>query len=236
MIDIHIHILPGLDDGPATLEESLAMARKTVQSGVDTVIATPHIANGLYLNNKNNIIEAVKIVSQHLEKHGIPLTVLPGSEVRLSPDVIDGVDNNEIITLNDSGHYLLLELPDQLPVAIAINFINRLSKKGITAIIAHAERNISIQRDIKMLKEMHKAGALCQVTGGSLLGAFGGAAKKCCITIIKERLADFIASDAHSAQVRPPNLDLAFRKACSLAGNLEAERLMITGPSMILNS
>ncbi|MEA2014062.1 MAG: CpsB/CapC family capsule biosynthesis tyrosine phosphatase [Thermodesulfobacteriota bacterium] len=207
MIDIHEHILPGMDDGPSTQEEALGMARAAVANGIRIVVATPHSLNGVYTNWRKEILSACKKFNSALKEHAIALTVLPGSEVRLSPEIIDALESGRLMTLNDAGRHISLELPDQFIPAATISFINRLRGMGITPIISHPERNPSIQHNVELLRDIIAAGALTQITAGSLTGGFGQHAQKCCQKIVELRMVHFMASDAHSMEGRPPLLD-----------------------------
>lgn len=234
MIDIHAHILPGLDDGPSTLDESLEMARIAAKDGIRVIIATPHCLNGVYFNWRSDILSACEAFAGTLKKHNISLTVLPGSEVHLSLEIMDELKTGRLMTLNDTGRYLSLELPGPFIQQSVITFINRLKDKEITPIITHPERNLAIQRNVEVLHDFVTAGALAQVTAGSLTGGFGRQALKCCQSIIELNMAHFMASDAHSPGARPPRLSAAFKKLSSLAGRTRAERLMFEAPEAVL--
>ena len=207
MIDIHAHILPGMDDGPSTREEALEMARTAVANGIGVIVATPHCLNGVYNNWRKEILAACAEFSAELENQNIPLTVLPGSEVRLSPEIIDALDSGRLMTMNDAGRHITLELPDQFIPKATVSFINRLRSRGITPIISHPERNPAIQHNVELLSDIIAAGALSQITAASFTGGFGEGAMKCCQRILALRLVDFVASDAHSPKERPPVLN-----------------------------
>jgi len=234
MIDIHTHILPGVDDGPSTLEESLEMARIAVRDGIRIMVATPHCLNGVYVNWRQDILSACAEFNSALIKAHIPLTVLPGSEVHLSPEIMDALENNRLMTLNDTGRYLSLELPSQFIHKSVIRLINRFRHMGITPIITHPERNIAIQHDVTLLYDLISAGALSQITAGSLTGSFDRPAFKCCQEILEQKMVHFMASDAHSSGTRPPQLSKAFIKLSSLVGKIRAERMTLEGPETVL--
>ncbi|MBW2648584.1 MAG: hypothetical protein JRC53_02010 [Deltaproteobacteria bacterium] len=234
MIDIHTHILPGVDDGPSTLEEALEMARIAVRDGIQIMVATPHCLNGVYVNWRQDILAACAEFSSALGEAHIPLTVLPGSEVHLSPEIMDALKNNLLMTLNDSGRYLSLELPNQFIHKSVIILINRFRHMGITPIITHPERNMAIQHDTTLLRDLISAGALSQITAGSLTGNFGRPALKCCQEILEQEMVHFMASDAHSSGTRPPQLSKAFKKLSSMVGKNRAENIMFKTPKAIL--
>ncbi|MBW1913247.1 MAG: tyrosine protein phosphatase [Deltaproteobacteria bacterium] len=202
MIDIHAHILPEIDDGASSLDQSLKMAGIAVEDGISTIVTTPHCLNGLYTNWRPDIISACAEFSRALEKRNIPLNILPGSEARLCPEIMDELEKGRLMTMNDAGKYLSLELPDQFIPQSVVGFINRLRDRGITPIITHPERNPVIQQHVELLYDLISAGGLSQITAGSLTGDFGGRAFRCCQQIVEQDMLHFVASDAHSAGSR----------------------------------
>ena len=234
MIDIHAHILPGLDDGPATMADALQMARMAVEDGIRTIIATPHCLNGIFNNYREGVMSACSEFNLTLEKEHIPLEVLPGSEVHLGLEILDDLESDRLMTLNDTGRYFFLELPDQFIPRTLVGFIARLEKMNVTPIIAHPERNMAIQRNTTLLEDLISAGALSQITAGSLTGGFGTPALRCCLRIIELNLVHFMASDAHSPGMRPPVLSKAVDKLSALTGRTEAERMVLEGPMMVI--
>ena len=234
MIDIHAHILPGLDDGPAAMCDALKMARIAVEDGIGIMIATPHCLNGLYHNYRENIMAACSKFNAALKNNRIPLKVLPGSEVHLDMEILNLLKMDRLMTLNDTGRYLFLELPDQLILESLVDFIARLKEMDTIPIIAHPERNTAIQRDVLLLHDLISAGALSQVTGGSLTGRFGRHAFQCCLRIVELNLAHFMATDAHSPETRPPRLSSAVSKLIALTDRSCAERILFEGPEMVI--
>lgn len=234
MIDIHAHILPGLDDGPSAMEECLGMARAAIGDGIHTIIATPHSLSGLYVNQRRDILSACGELNAALKKQGLPMTILPGSEIHLSTEITDELENGRLMTLNDTGRYISLELPDQfIPEATTV-FVKRLSHDNVTPIISHPERNHAIQQNPRLLGALVSAGALSQITAGSLLGAFGPHALKCCRRLIQANMIHFMASDAHSVRTRPPELSTGFRKLSSLMGRDAVDRIMFEFPRAVV--
>ncbi|MCP4627877.1 MAG: tyrosine protein phosphatase [bacterium] len=234
MIDIHAHILPGLDDGPSTLEESLEMARIAVKNKIQVMVATPHCLNGRHVNWRKDILAACAEFNSELATHGIPLKVLPGSEIHLSTEIPDEIQNGRLMTLNDTGHYFFLELPDQIIPDSVMRFIYSMRSRNITPIIAHPERNMAIQSNSAMVENFLSAGALCQITGSSLRGEFGPRVFDCCSALLTRRMVHFVASDAHSASGRPPDLLKSYKKLSSLIGKKNAENMMVELPQKIL--
>ena len=234
MIDIHAHILPGLDDGPATMVDALEMARMAVEDGIKIIIAAPHCLNGIFNNYREEIISACSEFNLILKKEHVPLEVLPGSEVHLGLEILDDIESGRLMTLNDTGRYFLLELPDQFISRTLIGFIARLDKMNVTPIIAHPERNMAIQRNTTLLEDLVSAGALSQITAGSLTGGFGPSALQCCLRIIELNLTHFMASDAHSPGTRPPILSRAVEKLSALTGRADAQRMVLDVPGIVI--
>lgn len=210
MIDIHTHILPGIDDGAKDIEESLKMAQIAANDGITRIIATPHVITGLYENKKQDIIKAVAILNTQLTKQHIPVEILPGAEYRLEPELPRQLSRGELLTLNNSGRYLLVELPDAFIPKYTEDVLYQIQLQGITPVIAHPERNMILCKDPGRLKELILRGMTAQVTTSSITGAFGTQPRKSGLYFIKQQLIHIIASDAHSCSGRIPEL-----KACS---------------------
>lgn len=199
LIDLHAHILPEFDDGPETPEESLKMARAYVKAGYATVVATPHVIPGLYEHSRTAIIEAVSELQRRLDAAGIPLAVLPGAEYHLTDKLVSMNKAGELVTLNDTGKYLLVELPFHDIPAYTNQVFFELLLAGITPIIAHPERNEFLIRQRGVLAQTVQSGILAQVTAGSLIGLFGSMAKRTANHLINEDIAQFVATDAHGS-------------------------------------
>ena len=241
MIDLHCHILSGLDDGPQTLDESIEMCRMGFQDGIKTIIATPHTQNGVYENDRPAILAKVKELNKAIKKIGvqetpsaISLTVLPGADVSFSEAVLDHLKEGKAITVGDAGHYLLLEFPFQGIPLRAEEVLFRLTARGITPIISHPERNYEIARKPQRYHEMIRAGCLGQITAMSLTGGFGGEVKRAAQNLLKSRLVHFIASDAHSVNGRVPVLSFAVQAAARIVGEEEARKMVTEYPQAIL--
>lgn len=202
MIDLHCHILPGIDDGAQTVTDSLVMAQKAIEEGIHTIVATPHHQNGKYINERTSIIHQVKQLNDELQKHNIPLTILPGQEVRLYGDLLEDYEAGKIVTLNETNKYIFIEFPSNHVPRYAEQLFYELRVKGMIPIIVHPERNAElIERPDKLYNLVNK-GALTQVTAGSLLGKFGKKIKKFSLQLVEHNLTHMIASDAHNTTSR----------------------------------
>jgi len=202
MIDLHSHILPGADDGAATLEDAVAMAAAAVNDGIRLVAATPHHNDGCYANPAGSVLEAVDALNAELAARRIPLTVIPGQELRVGAGFWEEFGRGRALTLNRS-RYLLIELPpDRVPGDLA-ETVYELTLEGIVPVIAHPERNAGLARDMRLLEELVKLGALAQVTAHSLCGHFGRRLRKLALEMCAGNLIHLVASDAHDAKRRP---------------------------------
>ena len=208
MIDLHSHILPGLDDGPATMEGSLDLARAAVAAGTRTILATPHI-------NNNPSIEPARIAAGLVELRAalaaeeIPLEVLPGGEIAIwrLPD-LDG-EALRALALG-GGPYLLVESPFSPAIGDFEPMVLDLYQRGHRVLLAHPERCPAFQKTPSRLEGLVDSGALVQLTAGSMTGEFGSTVRRFAVEILREGLAHVIASDAHDSVRRPPGLRVGF--------------------------
>lgn len=209
MIDLHCHILPGLDDGARDLETALEMARVAVADGITDVVATPHAADGLYRTDAASIRVAVAAFRTALATAGLPLRVHMGSEVHVHPELVRNVAAGRLLTVNDAGRYILLELPvTSIPPYFA-DLLHELRTKGLTPILAHPERHAVLRDDPDRLAAWVEDGMLVQLTASSLLGGMGRRAKASAETMVRRRIAHLVASDGHSPARRPPQIRAA---------------------------
>ena len=144
MIDIHSHILPGIDDGARSLEDALAMARIAIAEGITHIAATPHYKNGKFDSKKQTILEAVATLQNEYDARGIDLTVFPGQEVRIHGEIMEGIEKEEVLFADESNRYLLIEFPTMSIPHYAESLFFQLQQKGIVPIIVHPERNREI--------------------------------------------------------------------------------------------
>ncbi|HEX9830241.1 MAG TPA: CpsB/CapC family capsule biosynthesis tyrosine phosphatase [Thermodesulfobacteriota bacterium] len=204
MVDIHCHLLPNVDDGPKSWEESLEMARLAVEDGIRVAVTTPHWIQGTKWDPyPEEIRDKVRELNERLKEEKIPLTVLPGMEVAIAENLPELVSSGRILTLGD-GKYLLVEIPViSLPLGVE-EIIFGLKTIGISPILAHPERNKEIQKNPKKVLELVRTGASVQVTAGSFCGYFGEKAQRCVLELAKLGAVNAIASDAHNVDNRPP--------------------------------
>ncbi|MCI1590676.1 tyrosine-protein phosphatase [Heyndrickxia oleronia] len=218
MIDIHCHILPNVDDGSPHAAGFIEMAKNAVDAGITHIFATPHHLNGQFINPKSKILKLVDENNKKLQQEGIPLIIHPGQELRIHHDIFLSIERNEILTFDNSGKYLLLELPSKEVPTYTRGIIYELLLKGIIPIIAHPERNKGFIETPNLLYELVCEGALTQLTSGSIAGHFGNKIKSFSEKIIDNRLVHFIASDAHNTRTRGFSLLQAYDKVTKSYG------------------
>ncbi|MCM3765946.1 tyrosine-protein phosphatase [Neobacillus niacini] len=210
MIDIHCHILPNIDDGPPNDFDFLMMANQAVKNGITHAYATPHHLNGLYFNPKEKILKLAVEYNTLLEMNNIPLQIHPGQELRIHREIFQSLERNEILTLDNKGKYLLLELPSREIPDNTQEVVYELLLKGLTPIFVHPERNRGFHEDHNLLFDLAQEGALFQLTAGSIVGQFGKKIQSFSEKIIEHKLAHFIATDAHNIHFRGSNLKEAY--------------------------
>ncbi|WHX40392.1 tyrosine protein phosphatase [Mesobacillus sp. AQ2] len=201
MIDLHCHILAGIDDGAQSMEDSIEMARAAVREGIDTIIATPHHKNGRYVNTKRAIIQKTNELNEVLQAEKIPLKILPGQEPAIHGELMSGITLGEVSTLNNSK-YIFIELPAGHVPRYTDKLLYDLQMEGKIPIIVHPERNQEIIERPDILYQLVKKGAFSQITASSICGIFGKKIKGFSEQLIEANLAHFIASDAHNTNKR----------------------------------
>ncbi len=236
MIDLHCHYLPGIDDGAQTLEESLGLAKAAVAAGITTAVMTPHVHPGRYENTRSSIAALCAAFQQVLSHQQISLEIRAGGEVRISAEIMQMVEDDEIPFLGAADGYriMLLEFPHSHLLLGADKLVSWLLARRIRPLIAHPERNKEVMRNVEKIAPFVEAGCLLQLTGGSLTGQFGKPAQQCARTIIERGWASVVATDAHNLSHRPPNLDVAFKSLCELGGDAFARKLTSDTPAKLI--
>ena len=236
LIDLHCHILPRADDGSQSLKESLSMARRAVEDGIHTIVATPHTLNGIYINPVKEVTSKVAALQETLSKNHIKLQLYTGADVHLCPHMLEQIESGDAGTINNARKYIILEFPSQIVPPRVKDEIFSLKLNGITPIISHPERNPVIQHNTDIMYELVSMGALGQVTAMSITGDFGGMVMQRAERLLKHRIIHIIASDAHSSNRRPPVLSQAVEAATEILGSHEdAERMVTDVPATILS-
>lgn len=235
MIDIHCHILPGVDDGAAKLDDSIAIATAAIAGGTRTVVATPHGAQWAYTGSLAETQRRVGDLQAELNSRGVDLEVLTGLEVHITPDLAQIHDQGGVFTLNGS-RYILVEFPLQVLPVYTDQVLFDLQLHHLVPVIAHPERNLAIAAKPEILWRMVSRGMLAQVTAGSLIGLFGPKTREVAESLVTHHLVHVIASDAHSATERGPALSAAVKRAGELIGRDAAGAMVTTTPWTILRN
>jgi protein-tyrosine phosphatase len=239
MIDIHAHILPGMDDGAKNWEQTLQMARLAVEDGITVMVATPHLFKGRMidpsqLNTREIILQRVAQLKDKLYEEKIPLEILPGCDFPLSFESLQFLDDGQALTINDANRYLLLELPDTALPPATEEICFHLQSKGITPIITHPERHMILQEMPYKLKRLIDLGCLVQMTGNSLTGWFGRGVKKISRQFVKLGYVHLLATDTHDPKQRPPVLSQAVIELSRLIGEKRAQAMVNDIPQKII--
>ncbi|MGF7046287.1 protein-tyrosine phosphatase [Paenibacillus sp. DS2015] len=224
MIDIHCHILPGIDDGPQLLEQSIDMARAAVEIGITTIIATPHHLNGRYNTPAELVFEAVDLLNNELNNRQIPLKIEAGQEIHVHPALIHEFYRGNLCSLANS-RYMLLELPTKQVPPFFQDVLHELKINGITPIIAHPERNRELMNSRRMVLDLFEKGVLFQITANSITGLFGRKAQKFCLYLCKKNYLHFISSDSHDLYRRTFGLRTSYSTLAKQFGDEYVERL-----------
>jgi protein-tyrosine phosphatase len=235
MIDIHTHVLPALDDGPETIEESIELCKIAANDGIKTIVATPHSKDGVYEAKSDKILETVDVLNLKLKENQIDIEILPGSETHIHAGLVESIKNGEVLTINNSGKFILFELPFVFIPPGTDKLVFNLKVNGIVPIIAHAERISAFQKTPELVGQLVKIGALVQVNAPGLTGQAGPRERKFVEWLLKNRLVHFIASDVHSLTGRPPILSKAVEMATGIVGEIEAMALVYHNPEQIIN-
>jgi len=233
MYDLHCHLLPAIDDGPADLDTALEMARMAVADGITTVACTPHIYPGVYENTGAGIREAIERLRRELSSNGIELTLVEGADVHIAPHLGESIRSGRIPTLAGS-RYLLLEPPHHVAPPRFEEVVFELMAQGIVPVITHPERLSWVEDHFDVFARLAARGAWMQITAGALTGRFGSRPRAVAERFVGEGLCMIIATDAHHPCRRPPLLSEGREAAERLVGREEATHMVVTRPMGIV--
>lgn len=233
MIDLHCHLLPGIDDGARNLDDALAMARMAVADGITQVACTPHVYPGVYNNDGPQILAAVAALTRELQVAGITLPLTYGGDVHLTGDLVPGLKTGNVPTLAGS-RYFLLEFPDRVPWRVMCDAAFLLIRNGYVPVITHPERQQWIEEGFARLPELLRQGVWLQVTAGSLTGRFGRDARYWGERLVAAGWVHLLATDAHNVRRRPPALAEGRAVAAAWLGEAEADRMVRSRPGGIV--
>lgn len=233
MIDLHCHILPGIDDGASDLSVSLAMARAFVDDGVSVVACTPHILPGLYHNSGPQIRQAVIALQRELDKNEIPLMLVPGADNHIVQNFAGGLRSGHLLALADT-RYVLVEPPHHVAPSRLEEFFFDVMVAGYVPILTHPERLTWIEQQYPLMQRLAKNGVWMQITAGSLSGSFGRRPKYWGERMLDDGIVQVLATDAHDTQRRPPKLSQGRELAERRVGALQAHHLVSTRPQGVI--
>jgi protein-tyrosine phosphatase len=235
MIDMHSHILPGLDDGAADWDQALAMARVAVEDGITGMVCTPHWVLGKYETEPATVLQRCQEFTARLAAEKIPLAVYAGMELRIDTSIPERLKAGSLLTVNNGSGYVLLELPDENLPANLSEFFWNLQINGYRPILSHVERNPYFRDNPHRLLRWVENGILTQITAVSLLEGFAEEVRDFAVFLVQHRLVHMLVTDTHSLRMRAPQLSGAREVIESLAGPETASRMVYNTPQRILN-
>jgi len=231
LTDLHCHLLPGVDDGSRSMEQSLAMARIAVADGITTTVVTPHHLNGVYRNPAERVRDGIERLGQALHEAGIGLNLLPGSELHLTPELPEELARGTATTLANRGRAVLVELPVHTVPVGAEQLLDDIIAQKLVPVIAHPERNSELRRTPERLADWVAMGCLGQVTVQSCTGEFGDPVRQAARTMIRAGSIHAAASDAHRDRRRVPRLTPARDPIAAWTSDEVAALLIETYPA-----
>lgn len=211
MIDIHAHLLPEVDDGADSIEETLRLARAAVKEGITHTVLTPHHNLNWFINEKDKVIKLTEMVQKEINEAGIPLTVSPSQEIRMNEEFIEELLAGNYLPLDPKGKYYLVEFSWNEFPRFARSYLKQMLDAGMIPIIAHPERQNPFIENIDLLRELIDMGCLSQVTASSITGGYTRRIRRAAKKMMKENLIHVIASDTHHHVKRPHNMVEALR-------------------------
>jgi protein-tyrosine phosphatase len=233
VIDLHFHCLPGIDDGPTTWEDAVALCRAAEADGVQTIVATPHVLRDEWVNDKSE--DRDQLLSELNRRLAGHPRVVPGCEYFFSLDAIDLWQQGKTLDGLNRSSYLLLEFPATHIPPNAEAIFHELLMVGVTPVIAHPERNLVLAQAPDKLARLLEIGGIAQVTAGSVVGTFGRAALAAAELFLSQGLVHIIASDAHSITRRPPQLSEARERVKKNWGSEVETALFDANPMAIIS-
>jgi protein-tyrosine phosphatase len=235
MIDLHSHILPGIDDGAPDLATSLDMARAWVADGVSVLACTPHILPGLYHNTGPEIRVAVTALQRELDDRGIPLYLVTGADNHVIPEFVQGLRSGHLLSIADT-RYVLVEPPHHIAPPRMEDLFFNIMAAGYVPVLTHPERLSWIKTHYDVVRRLARRGVWMQITAGALTGSFGRSPLYWGERMLDEGCVHILATDAHDMRGRPPVLGEGYERAARRVGAKEAEHLVYTRPLAIVEN
>lgn len=234
MIDLHTHILPGVDDGVKTMDDAVEFARVAAADGVHTIVATPHYREGFFINSRPDVLARVESLNARLRAENVAVSVLPGAEVHISADLVSRVKSGHAPTLADNGKTVLFELSmTQYPIDLE-TMVFQMRLAGLQILFAHPERIRYFQDDLSRYEAVIRLGAFGQITTGSVTGLFGEEVEEFSEELARKRLVHVVSSDAHNTRGRPPVLSSSMARLGSWIGEDYARRMTVEFPQAFI--
>ena len=234
MIDLHAHVLPGLDDGPKTLEQSLDVCRQAVSDGTSVIVAVAHANHPDFDPYPTSAYwEALASVQALLQQESVPLTLLPAMEIRLGPDVVEGYRRGDYLAIGESG-YICIELPSVDFPLYTLDMLYQLSLEGLRILLIHPERNRALRKRPDLVDPLINMQIVGVASAGSLLGQFGEEARQAVWTFMDRGLIQSVSSDGHSVDKRPLLITPAWEKVQHRYGEDAVEEMRAMVPKMMM--
>ena len=235
MIDMHTHILPNIDDGSESMEETIKMLKEAKEVGFTDIITTSHYIENSYDITKRERKNIINEIKSKLDIENINIKLYNGAEAYISNNIYELIEKEELPTLNNSK-YLLMELPMNNKVLYLENVIYSLESKGITTIIAHPERYSYVQKDIKFVEELVERGVLFQANYGSIIGKYGNDTSKCVKKLLKKKLIHFLGTDTHKSNSIYAQMNIILKKLEKITGKEYLELLSVINPKIVIDN
>lgn len=238
MIDLHCHLLPGIDDGARDMEQALSMARLAYDNGIRVSIMTPHINPGRFDNSAQGISRACEQFRAELKRANVPLQLGMAAEVRVSAETLQLIEQEEIPFLGELDGYriMLLEFPHSHIPPGAEQLVKKLLDLKVRPIIAHPERNQEIAARRSRIEPFIEMGCFLQLTSSAVAGRFGQSACKRAIELLETDAFMVLATDAHNIKTRCPDLREGFAAAAEIIGANAARKLVVDNPKAIVQT
>lgn len=234
LIDIHCHVLFGVDDGAKTLEDAVEMLKKATESGVTKLIVTPHYMEDGYKSSPKEIMDKISSLKQKIKEEKINIEIYPGEEVFIFLNIYEKLNGKEILSLNNTK-YVLIEFPLYEEINYIDDIIFKLTSMEKIPIIAHPERYLTSVKNFDKIKKLIANGALLQINANSLVGHYGKKQQEIAIKLLKNNMAHFVASDAHSAEGFVL-LEKSLRKLKEIVGEKKYNEITIENEEKLLNN
>lgn len=235
MIDIHCHIVPGVDDGAKTLDDALAMLKIAESEGIKKIINTSHYHPQFKYTKGEDLLVELENFNKIIKENGIDVEVIIGNELYFDDSFLECIEKKEFYTLNNSKYVLVEFSPTNFPKKLS-EVVYEFKIRGYVPILAHVERYNDIQQNPSLITEAIKEGALIQINASSVLGKGSSEAHRITEILLKNSLVHFVATDAHGPERRRPMIREAYDYVCSEYGEKKAERLFINNASRVINN